>query len=132
MSKKIIQFIIILFSDNKNKEEINANKYSESLMNEIKYYFFEIISNIKRIIFFVDFIYTITAFIEIIIFWIIVKRINYIIFCNIIGNIFIFYAPIETKYPKFLFRIRMFIKEIIEGIICVFITLIQISKNKNK
>ena len=132
MSKKIIQFIIILFSDNKNKEEINANKYSESIKNEIKYYFFEIISNIKRIIFFVDFIYTITAFIEIIIFWIIFKRINYIIFCNIIGNIFIFYAPIETKYPKFLFRIRMFIKEIIEGIICVFITLIQISKNKNK
>ena len=89
MSKKIIQFIFILFSDNKNKEEINANKYSESLMNEIKYYFFEIISNIKRIIFFVDFIYTITAFIEIIIFWIIFKRINYIIFCNIIGNVFI-------------------------------------------
>ena len=32
-------------------------------------------------------------------------------------NIFIFYAPINKKYPHFLFTFRMYIKQIIEGII---------------
>jgi hypothetical protein len=35
----------------------------------------------------------------------------------IILNILIFYGPIEKKYPYFLFRSRMFIQQIFEGII---------------
>ena len=32
-------------------------------------------------------------------------------------NIFIFYAPIEKKCPHFLFKSRMYVKQIIEGTI---------------
>jgi hypothetical protein len=35
----------------------------------------------------------------------------------VIMNIFVFYAPIEKKCPHFLFISRMYIKQIIEGII---------------
>ena len=33
----------------------------------------------------------------------------------IVLNIFIFYAPIEKKCPHFLFKSRMYVKQIIEG-----------------
>ena len=33
----------------------------------------------------------------------------------IVLNIFIFYAPIEKKFPHFLFKSRMYVKQIIEG-----------------
>ena len=33
----------------------------------------------------------------------------------VILNIFIFYTPIDKKYPHFLFIFRMYIKQIIEG-----------------
>ena len=85
-----------------------------------------ILSNIRDIILFKDLIYSLTAFVEIFLFWKIFKRINIIFYFILAGNILIFYAPLEKKFPKFLFRIRMFIKEIIEGIICVLITLIPI------
>ena len=42
----------------------------------------------------------------------------------VLGNILIFYAPIYNRCPKFLFRIRMFIKEIIEGVLVVLSCLI--------
>ena len=35
----------------------------------------------------------------------------------IVLNIFIFYAPIEKKCPHFLFKSRMYVKQIIEGTI---------------
>lgn len=31
-------------------------------------------------------------------------------------NVFIFYAPIEEKFPHFIFNTRMSIKQIVEGI----------------
>ena len=46
-------------------------------------------------------------------------------------NIFIFYSPINNKFPHFLFYTRMYIKQIIEGtigiLICFFPTF---EKNK--
>ena len=35
----------------------------------------------------------------------------------IILNVLIFYGPIEKKFPYFLFRCRMFVQQICEGII---------------
>ena len=35
----------------------------------------------------------------------------------IVLNIFIFYAPIDKKYPHFIFTCRMYIKQIIEGVV---------------
>ena len=83
-----------------------------------------ILSNTWKIIIFDNLLYTLTALIEIFLFWIISKRINWIIFCMILGNILIFYSPIDKRCPKFLFRIRMFIKEIIEGVLVVLSCLI--------
>ena len=54
-----------------------------------------------------------------------IKNLIYIkIFSWIMINIIILYGPIENRYPYFLFKIRMCIKQIIEGIfgiICCFI-----------
>ena len=101
-------------------------------MNELSFFIKAILDNIRRIIFFEDFIYSLTAFIEIFLFLKIIKRINMIFLCLIIGNTLIFYSPIEKKYPKFLFQIRMFIKEIIEGILCVIMALIPKCEKKKE
>ena len=49
-------------------------------------------------------------------------------------NIFIFYSPIEKKFPHFLFISRMYIKQIIEGILGIIECLIpryeEIKQNK--
>ncbi len=42
----------------------------------------------------------------------------------IVMNVFIFYAPINKKFPHFLFYTRMYIKQIIEGTICILICLL--------
>ena len=43
-----------------------------------------------------------------------------VIFCVFL-NIFIFYSPINNIFPNFLFYIRMYIKQIIEGTIGILI-----------
>ena len=49
----------------------------------------------------------------------------------IILNILIFYGPIEKKYPYFLFRSRMFIQQIFEGIIGIICCIIPSYDQKN-
>ena len=39
----------------------------------------------------------------------------------IVLNVFIFYAPINKKFPNFLFYTRMYIKQIIEGTVAILI-----------
>ena len=49
-------------------------------------------------------------------------------------NIIIFYGPIEKRYPYFLFRSRMFVQQIFEGIIgfvYCFIPSYEPKKDKN-
>ena len=67
--------------------------------------------------------YTLIALIELYLFWKISKIINDKIFILIFGNIILFYSMIEKKYPKFLFRSRMFVKEIIEGVLSAIMAL---------
>ena len=53
----------------------------------------------------------------------------------IVLNIFIFYAPIEKKFPHFLFKSRMYVKQIIEGTIGIIECLIpryEEEKSKKK
>ena len=38
----------------------------------------------------------------------------------IVINIIMFYGPLEKKYPYFLFRSRMYLQQIFEGIIGLF------------
>ncbi len=50
-------------------------------------------------------------------------------------NIFIFYGPIDKKFPNFLFTSKMYLKQVIEGSIGIVECLIpryQEDKNKNK
>ena len=52
----------------------------------------------------------------------------------IILNLLIFYGPIEKKYPYFLFKSRMFVQQIFEGIIgliCCFIPAYEPKKSEN-
>ena len=50
----------------------------------------------------------------------------------VVLNVFIFYSPINKKFPHFLFYTRMYIKQIIEGIIAILICIFPtFEKNKN-
>ena len=40
---------------------------------------------------------------------------------SIVLNVFIFYAPINSVFPNFLFYTRMYIKQIIEGTVAILI-----------
>jgi len=48
----------------------------------------------------------------------------------IILNLLIFYGPIEKKYPYFLFKSRMFVQQIFEGIIGVICCIIPSYEQK--
>ena len=84
----------------------------------------DIFDNFQDIIYFKDPLYSLTVLIELYIFFNISKFINDKIAILIICNIIIFYDIIEKRNPKFLFKSRMYIKEIIEGILGIFMALI--------
>ena len=50
----------------------------------------------------------------------------------IVLNVFIFYAPINKKFPNFLFYTRMYIKQIIEGTIAILICFFPTFEKKKK
>ena len=83
----------------------------------------DLYSNFLKIVNLDEPFYTLIAFIELYLFWKISKIINDKIFILIFGNIILFYYMIEKKYPKFLFRSRMFVKEIIEGVLSAIMAL---------
>ena len=107
-----------------NETDTNINKANTSIIVDFLKTIGAILKNTWRIIIFDNLLYTLTALIEIFLFYKLSKRINWIIFTMVLGNMLIFYAPIYNRYPKFLFRIRMFIKEIIEGVLVVLSCLI--------
>ena len=104
--------------------DTNINKANTSIIVDFFKTIVAILVNTWKIIIFDNLLYTLTALIEIFLFYKLSKRINWIIFTMVLGNILIFYAPIYNRCPKFLFRIRMFIKEIIEGVLVVLSCLI--------
>ena len=77
--------------------------------------------------------YSLTVFIELYILWKISAIFNDKLVVLIAGNIIIFYSFLDEKYPKFLFRCRMFVKEIIEGILGFIMALIpKYEENKKE
>ena len=107
-----------------SETDTNINKANTSIIVDFIKTIGAILANTWRIIIFDNLLYTLTALIEIFLFYKLSKRINWIIFTMVLGNMLIFYAPIYNRWPKFLFRIRMFIKEIIEGVLVVLSCLI--------
>ena len=104
---------------------MKVHKGNKSIVMDFVKTVIAVVKNTWEIIIFKNLLYTLTALIEICIFWNIYRRTNGIIFVLILGNTIIFYSPIDKRCPKFLFRIRMFIKEIIEGILVVLSCLIS-------
>ena len=107
-------------NDENDKSEEEAKKITKelySLKNALKLKF-------QQIITFYEPFYTLIVFVELFIFWKISKLFNDKLILLVIGNVLIFYSFIEKKYPRFLFRCRMFVKHIIEGIISSIITFI--------
>ena len=114
-----------MYRENKNnvKDDNNCPEEKELIkdLSRIKNNFIE---NFQKIIFCDEPFYTGIVLIELYIFWSVSKLINDIIILLVIGNIIIFYSLIEIKYPQFLFRIRMSVKEIIEGVITAIMAII--------
>ena len=52
------------------------------------------------------------------------------IILGVVLNVFIFYSPINKKFPNFLFYTRMYIKQIIEGTIAILICLFSTFNSK--
>ena len=74
-----------------------------------------------KIVSFEDKILTIKTIIYLILLKKVSSKIGDKIIFGIVLNIFIFYAPINKKFPNFLFFTRMYIKQIIEGTIAILI-----------
>ena len=92
----------------------------------------DVFSNFQKIIYFDEPFYSLTVFIELYLLWKMSKIVNDKLIILVIGNVLLFYSFLEEKYPRFLFRCRMFIKEIIEGILGIFLALIpKYEDNKN-
>ena len=117
-------FFLIIYSDIKLDVDNKCLDEKKEFVEEINSIKNKLFSLFKKIIYFEDLLYSLVVFVELYILWKISKIINDKIVLLIAGNIIIFYSVIEKKYPKFLFRIRMFIKEVIEGILGLFIVLI--------
>ncbi len=85
-----------------------------------------------KIVSFEDKILTIKTIIYLILLKKVSSKIGDKIIFGIVLNIFIFYAPINKKFPNFLFFTRMYIKQIIEGTVAIIICLFPtFEKNKN-
>ena len=91
-----------------------------------------ICSNFQAIIYFDEPFYTLTVFVELYLLWNISKIINDKIILIIGVNVILFYSLIDKKYPIFLFRARMFVKEMIEGILSAILVFIPKYKEVQK
>ena len=81
---------------------------------------------------FEDKIFTIKTIIYLVLLIIISSWLGDKIIYFIILNVFILYSPINKVYPNFLFFTRMYIKQIIEGTICILICLFPTFEKSKK
>jgi hypothetical protein len=116
--------IIYFYRENKNDENDKSEEEIKKIAKELYSLKNTLHLKFKQIISFYEPFYTLIAFVELFIFWKISKLFNDKLIILLVGNVIIFYSFIEKKYPRFLFRCRMFVKQIIEGIISSIITFI--------
>ena len=81
---------------------------------------------------FEDKIFTVKTIIYLVLLIIISSWLGDKIIFFIILNVFILYSPINKVYPNFLFFTRMYIKQIIEGTICILICLLPTFEKSKK
>ena len=112
------------YRENKNDENNKSEEEIKKITKELYSLKKALHLKFKQIITFYEPFYTLIVFVELFIFWKISKLFNDKLILLVIGNVLIFYSFIEKKYPRFLFRCRMFVKQIIEGILSSIITFI--------
>ena len=87
---------------------------------------------IKKTISFEDKLYTIRALIEFYLLMRISSIFNDKFFLLLATNICLFYAPLDKKYPYFVLKIRMSVKQIIEGVIVLILCLVPKYEEEQK
>ena len=96
-------------------KELEAEKIKESLFKGYSF-----LSNyIQKIILIEDLKYSFKELFKIYVFGKIINIFNEKFVLLIITNIVMLYAPIEDCSEHFLFKVKMSIKQIIEGVICL-------------
>ena len=120
ISKSFYSYFFLFNRNNNNcyfnNEELNDKKIEEN-------YFLPENSDdcfIYKIIEFDDYYYSLKKLFVVFIISKIINIFNEKFIFLIIINILMFYGPLEKKYPYFLFRSRMYLQQIFEGIIGLF------------
>ena len=120
ISKSFYSYFFLFNRNNNNcyfnNEELNDKKIEEN-------YFLPEKSDdcfIDRILEFDDYYYSLKKLFVVFIISKIINIFNEKFIFLIIINILMFYGPLEKKYPYFLFRSRMYLQQIFEGIIGLF------------
>ena len=112
---------IILKNVFKIKEVLEENDINEETEESDKQIRKE---RLRKIMSFEDLIYTIKSLIYIYLIMKVTSIVGDRFILLVILNIFIFYCPIDKKYPHFLFMSRMYTKQVIEGTIGIIESLI--------
>ena len=121
MCKNIFN-IIINYRD-AEKTQPSEEKFDESF-NDFHASVLYFKNFIKKTISFEDKLYTIRVLIE---FYLLMKvgtLLNDKFILLLFSNICLLYAPLDKKFPNFIFKIRMSVKQIIEGIIILIVCLV--------
>ena len=120
----IIFKFIIFFNNRDIKDEPLSEEKLKTFFKEFQASLVDFKNFLKKIISLEDKLYTARVFIEFYLLKKITSCLNDKFIFLFIANICIFYSVIDKKFPHFLFKCRMSIKQIIEGIIVVIICLI--------
>ena len=119
-----------------NKQEIKDDSISEEKLKTLFKEFrasIEYFKNfIKKTISLEDKLYTFRTLFEFYLLMKITSFLNDKIILIFISNIVVFYAVIEKKFPYFVFKSRMAIKQVIEGVIVLILCLIPRYEDKEK
>ena len=108
----IIQIILVnIFKIKEVLEECKINKETEETDKQIKK------ERLRKIMSFEDPIYTVKVLIYIYLIMKFVSLVGDRFILLVVLNIFVFYFPIDKKFPHFLFYSRMYTKQVIEGVI---------------
>jgi len=118
-----------------HRDEENAPKSEEKLDESFKDFYASLSyfkNYIKKTISFEDKLYTVRVIIELYLLMKITSIFNDKFFLFIATNICLFYSPLDKKYPYFVLKIRMSVKQIIEGVIVLILCLVPKYEEEQK
>ena len=129
--KKVRNHFINFNHRDAENEPISEEKLDESFKDfyaSISYFK----NYIKKTISFEDKLYTVRVIIELYLLMKISSLFNDKFFLLLATNICLFYSPLDKKYPYFVLKIRMSVKQIIEGVIVLILCLVPKYEEEQK